>query len=207
LFEKLERTSGRRLIISHYGVPFAPRTLMRRFPWFSIANSARSGDGAECYPIQEIALPRRTNQGVTIIELAVAAALLGLIAAAALGTLAILNKNAISARILTTITEILQRNIEAADGSPFTADNIPLVLAITPSGGSVWDDDGHGDNLVTIYTSRDGTAKMTGTLRRIVQNESNAVNADIRRVTFHLDYSLYGRSLSSEMTTIRAMDH
>jgi prepilin-type N-terminal cleavage/methylation domain-containing protein len=180
---------------------------MRRFPGFSIANPARSGRGSECYPIQEIALPRRTDQGVTIIELAVAAALLGLIAAAALGTLAILNKNAVSARILTTITEILQRNIEAADGSPFTADNIPPVLAITPSGGSVWDDDGHGDNLVTIYTSRDGTAKMTGTLRRIVQNEPNAVNADIRRVTFHLDYSLYGRSLSSEMTTIRAMDH
>jgi prepilin-type N-terminal cleavage/methylation domain-containing protein len=180
---------------------------MRRFAWFSIANHAPFGHGAERYPIQDIALPGRGNRGVTIIEMAVAAALLALIAAAALGTLAILNKNAVSARILTTITEILQRNIEAAVGSPFTSSNIPPILAITPSSGSVWDDDGHGDNLVTIYTSRDGTAKMTGTLRRIVQNEPNAVNADVRRVTFHLDYSLYGRSLSSEMTTIRATDH
>ncbi len=88
----------------------------------------------------------------------------------------------------------------------FHFDNVPAILALTSSSGSVWDDDGGGDNRETIYTSRDGSAKITGTLLRIVQAESNAVSADIRRVTFHLDYTVFGRAQSFEMTTIRAMD-
>ncbi|HEY2614502.1 MAG TPA: hypothetical protein VGI42_02235 [Chthoniobacterales bacterium] len=146
------------------------------------------------------------ERGLTIIETAVGAALLGLVTASAIATLIILNKNAVSTRITTNAKEILQRNIEAAAGSPFTTNNVPPILATTGPNGAVWDDDGGGDNYVTIYSSRDGTMKMFGSLIRTVQTEANAVNADIRRVTFHLDYSLYGRPMSYEMTTIRAMD-
>lgn len=153
----------------------------------------------------QIPLPgRHLDQGMTLVEIAIGVAVLGLVAAAAIATLMVLNKNAVSTRIMTNAREIVQRNIEAAVGAPFTATSIPTILGT--AAGAVWDDDGGGDNLETIYTSRDGTAKITGTLLRTVQTEANAVGADIRRVTFHLDYSLFGRPMSYEMTTIRAMD-
>lgn len=153
----------------------------------------------------QIPLPgRHLDQGMTLVEIAIGLAVLGLVAAAAIATLMVLNKNAVSTRIMTNAREIVQRNIEGAVGAPFTSTSIPSILATAT--GAVWDDDGGGDNLETIYTSRDGTAKITGTLLRTVQTEANAVGADIRRVTFHLDYSLFGRPMSYEMTTIRAMD-
>ncbi len=142
--------------------------------------------------------------GLTIVETAIAVAILGLVAAAAIATLIILNKNATSARLMTNAREIVQRNIEAAIAAPFSTGNIPAILA--PATDAVWDDDGGGDNLETIYLSRDGTARITGTLLRTVSAETNAAGADIRRVTFHLDYSVFGRALSYEMTTLRAMD-
>lgn len=147
---------------------------------------------------------RHLDQGMTLVEIAIGVAVLGLVAAAAIATLIVLNKNAVSTRIMTNAREIVQRNIEGAVGAPFTSTSIPPILAT--ASGAVWDDDGGGDNLETIYTSRDGTAKITGTLLRTVQTEANAVGADIRRVTFHLDYSIFGRPMSYEMTTIRAMD-
>jgi prepilin-type N-terminal cleavage/methylation domain-containing protein len=149
-------------------------------------------------------LQARPEKGMTLIEIMIGIALLGLVAAAAIATLIVLNKNAVSTRLMTTAREIVQRNIETAVGSPFTSSNVPAILAI--ANNAVWDDDGGGDNLETIYTSRDGTAKVTGTLLRTVSAESNAAGADIRRVTFHLDYSVFGRPMSYEMTTIRATD-
>lgn len=158
-----------------------------------------------CLRKSRISLPsRRPDQGMTLVEIAIGVAVLGLVATTAIATLMILNKNAVSTRIMTNAREIVQRNIETAVGSPFTSSSVPAILAT--ANNAVWDDDGGGDNLETIYTSRDGTAKITGTLLRTVQTEANAVGADIRRVTFHLDYSLFGRPMSYEMTTIRAMD-
>ncbi len=146
----------------------------------------------------------RAEEGITLVEIAIGAALLGLIASSAIVSLTLLNKNAVSTRIMTNAREIVQRNIEAAIGTPFTSTNVPPILATATN--AVWDDDGGGDNLETIYTSRDGTTKVTGTLLRTVTAETNAVGADIRRVTFRLNYSLYERQLSYEMTTIRAVD-
>jgi prepilin-type N-terminal cleavage/methylation domain-containing protein len=158
-----------------------------------------------CFRKNQSPLPgRHPNQGMTLVEIAIGLAVLGLVAAAAIATLMVLNKNAVSTRIMTNAREIVQRNIEGAVGAPFTATSIPPILGT--AAGAVWDDDGGGDNLETIYTSRDGTTKITGTLLRTVQTEPNAVDADIRRVTFHLNYSLFGRPMSYEMTTIRAMD-
>jgi hypothetical protein len=147
-----------------------------------------------------------SESGMTIVEIAIGAALLALVATGAFASLIVLNRNAVKTRIMTNAKEIVQRNIETAVGLPFTAASIPPILATTSTSGAVWDDDGGGDNLETIYVSRDGTQKMTGTLLRTVQSEPNAVNADLRRVTFHLDYSIFGKSASYEMTTIRAPD-
>lgn len=141
---------------------------------------------------------------MTIVEIAVGAALLGLVAATAIATLIILNKNAVSTRIMTNAREIVQRNIEAAIGTPFTSGSTPPILATATN--IPWDEGIPGNNPITIYTSRDDTAKVTGTLFRTVQTEPNAIGADVRRVTFRLAYTLVGRSMSYEMTTIRAVD-
>lgn len=148
---------------------------------------------------------------MTLVEIAIAVALLGLIAAAAIAALTVLNKNAASARLMSNAREIVQRNIEAAIGSPFTSSTEPDILKTTSASGSAWDETG-GSSPVTIYSSRDGTGtNVQGTLTRIVTAESNTPGADIRRVTFRLDYpptpqTLFGRRFSYQMTTIRAMD-
>ena len=149
---------------------------------------------------------KHRESGLTFVEIAVSVALLGVVFATVLGTLIVLNRNASSTRLMTNVREIVQRNIETAVGVPFTTSNIPSVLAITPAGGQAWDEGVAGNNPVTIYTSRDGTMKVTGTLLRIVTAEANSLSADIRRVTFRLSYTIYGRNLSYELTTIRAKD-
>lgn len=146
------------------------------------------------------------RQGFALVEIAISVALLGLVSASALVTLISLNKNAVSTRLMTTVREVVQRNIETAVGVPWTSSSTPSILAITSATGSSWDEGISGNNPIPIYISRDGTSKITGTLVRIVTSEPNTPSADIRRVTFRLNYALYGRNLSYEMTTIRAMD-
>jgi hypothetical protein len=147
-----------------------------------------------------------SERGMTIIEIAIGGALLALVATGAFASLIVLNRNAVRTRLMTNAKEIVQRNIETAVGLPFTATSVPPILATTSTSGAIWDDDGGGDNLETIYISRDGTQKMTGTLLRTIRPEANTANADVRRVTFHLDYSIFGKAASYEMTTIRAPD-
>ena len=144
------------------------------------------------------------DKGLTIVEIAIAVAVIGILAASAFTTLATLNKSAGDTRLMTNASEIVQRNIEAAQGAPFTTANIPPILAFATN--AVWDDDGGGDNLVNIYTTRSGAAQVKGTLLRTVTAEPNAAGADVRRVTFRLNYTISGRALSYEMTTIRAKD-
>ena len=143
---------------------------------------------------------------MTIVEITIGAGLLALVATGALASLIVLNRNAVRTRIMTNAKEIVQRNIETAVGLPFSSTEEPAILATTSTSGAVWDDDGGGDNLETIYVSRDGKLTMTGTLLRTVRPEPNAPNADVRRVTFRLDYSLLGKAASYTMTTIRAPD-
>jgi type II secretory pathway pseudopilin PulG len=152
-------------------------------------------------------LQRRAEHGMTLAEITIGTALLGLVAATALTCLTVLNKNAVSSRVLSNAREIVQRNLEAAVGCPFTPTIEPDILKITTSTGTPWDEAG-GSSQVTIYTSRDGTEPiLKGTLTRTVVAEANPpTNADIRRVKFHLDYTLFSRPLSYEMTTIRAID-
>ncbi len=152
-------------------------------------------------------MPRlRSVRGMTIVEIAIGLALLGLVAAGAFASLISLNKNAVRTRILTNAKEVVQRNIETAMSLPLSSTSVPSILAPTGASGSVWDDDGGGDNLVNIYTSRDGTQTIKGTLTRIVLTEPNDAGADIRRVTFRLDYTMFGRLSSYQITTLRSVD-
>jgi prepilin-type N-terminal cleavage/methylation domain-containing protein len=59
---------------------------------------------------------RHLDRGMTLVEIAIGVAVLGLVAAAAIATLMVLNKNAVSTRIMTNAREIVQRNIEGAVG-------------------------------------------------------------------------------------------
>lgn len=146
---------------------------------------------------------------LTLVEIAIAVALLGLVAAAAIAALMSLNRNALAARVMASAREVVQRNIENAIAAPFNSSTEPNILTVTGGSGVVWDDSG-GTGTVNVYTSRDGSTSVTGTLKRIVVAETNSVSADLRRVTFHLDYpasgTFLGRKFSYEMTTIRAMD-
>ena len=164
----------------------------------------RAGNGP--HKMQLLAARPSSDAAMTIVEIAIGMALLGLVAAAAIAALTVLNKNAASTRVMSNAREIVQRNVEAAMGSPFTSSTEPNILKITSTSGSTWDDAG-GTGQVTIYTSRDGTGPMVqGTLTRTVTTEANTPSADIRRVQFRLSYSLFNRPMTYQMTTIRAMD-
>jgi hypothetical protein len=83
----------------------------------------------------------------------------------------------------------------------------PAVLALTSTSGSVYDEDGDGDNNVKIALQSNGTTGLfNGTLTRIVTAEANSAGADIRRITSRIDYSVGSRPSSFSMTTLRATD-
>lgn len=118
-----------------------------------------------------------------------------------------LNNKAAQMRTLNNARAIVQRNIDTALGVPFSATQQPAILAPTSTSGSVFDDDGGGDNLVTILTPKTNAGMtLKGTLTRIVTAQANADGADIRRVTFRIDYTIRGRAYSYGMTTLRGSD-
>ena len=164
----------------------------------------RNQIGPQVFSERSMHFKAQAQSGLTIVEIAIAVAVIGLLAASAFTTLATLNKSASSTRLMTNVVEIVQRNIETAQGASFTSTNIPPILGFATN--AIWDDDGGGDDLVTIYSTRNGMAVVKGTLLRTVTAEPNAAGADIRRVTFRLNYTISGRNLSYEMTTLRAKD-
>ena len=84
----------------------------------------------------------------------------------------------------------------------FPQSSPPTILSYTP--GQVWDDDGGFDNTIQIAAQDNGTLIVaTGTLTRIVTAVLNADGADIRQITFRLDYSYGGRSQSISCTRRR----
>jgi hypothetical protein len=134
---------------------------------------------------------------------------MGLVAmcgAAGIISLIQLNKKAVAVRTLNNARAVVQRNIDNALGVPFSITVQPAILGITTASGAVYDDDGGGDNLVNIVIPRSTGAVVKGTLTRIVLAEANADGADIRRITFRVDYTLRSRPYTFSMTTLRAMD-
>lgn len=136
--------------------------------------------------------------------------LIMLVALSTTQTFLVSNRHAATNRVLTAARTIVQRNLDTAMALRFDADNVPAVLAITGGTGAVTDDDGGGDGLVNILVQKTTTTSTTlvkGTMTRIVTAEPNPPqNADIRRVTFRLNYQFQRRNFVVEMTALRAID-
>lgn len=148
-----------------------------------------------------------SSRAFSIIQALMAMAIVVIAGMASVQTLVLTNRKAASMRTLNNARAIVQRNIDTALGVPFSAIQQPAVLALTSTGGAVYDEDGDGDNNVKIALQSNGTTGLVnGTLTRIVTAEPNSAGADIRRITFRIDYTLRSRASSFSMTTLRATD-
>ena len=140
-------------------------------------------------------------------ESMVAAAILALVIVGTSQALLVANRLAAAARVLTAARSVVQRNIDTALTSTFTQASTPAILATTPATGTVWDDDGGGDNTVQISVEDNNTAIVaTGVLTRTVVALANSDNAPILQVTFSLTYTYRGRAVTIAMTTMRSRD-
>ncbi|MDB6175223.1 MAG: hypothetical protein JWL59_4534 [Chthoniobacteraceae bacterium] len=144
--------------------------------------------------------------GSSLVEILVAVTLIGIAAAGTLQTMSILNRNAASIRLLTNAREIVARNIDTTLSESWSASNQPAILALTPASGSVYEDDVTLDNEVAVATQSDGVDLVRGVLTRTVVAVPNAVNADVRRIKFQINYSYRGRDFTYALTTMRAID-
>ena len=137
----------------------------------------------------------------------IAAILIGLVAVGSVQAIGVLNLNAASNRIITNARVIVQRNIDKALSITCSKNSVPAVLAITPAAGVIFDDDGGTVNIVTVVLQGSSNVQLVqGTLTRIVTAVTNADSADIRQVTFRLDYTYRSRAYSYALTTMRAID-
>jgi len=139
-------------------------------------------------------------------EFMIAAAVIGLIVIASTQALLISNRLAAASRVLTGARAVLQRNIDTALTTTFTQASEPAILAVT-TGPQVWDDDGGADNTVQIAVQdNNGIILAKGALTRNVVKLANSDNADIRQITFSLNYTYLGRNVTMAMSTIRSRD-
>lgn len=150
---------------------------------------------------------RGRPQGFTLVQVMVASAIIVIVGLASVQALVLMNRKAAVMRTLNNARAVVQRNIDTAMGVPYTTTLEPPILALTPTSGSVYDDDGGGDNLVNVALLRNGTtAWVKGTLTRTVIAETNPESAVLRRVTFSLTYTYRGRPYNYSMTTLRTQD-
>ena len=148
-----------------------------------------------------------TCAGLLLAESMIAAAILAILIVGTSQALLTANRLASASRILTGARAVLQRNIDTALASTFTQTSTPAILQITPAGGSLYDDDGGFDNAIQIAVQDNGTAVVaSGTLTRTVLAITNADNAEIRNITFRLQYTYRGRPQDLSMSTIRSRD-
>jgi hypothetical protein len=124
-----------------------------------------------------------------------------------IGSMVLINRQAFLSRLHTNARMAVQRNIDQALGEKFTDQTTPSILAITAAAGEVWDDDGGGDNKVTLIV-RDGTTTplASGVVTRRVLSIANANGADVRSVEFTIAYDYRGRSYNFRLQTTRARD-
>ncbi|MEQ1854268.1 MAG: hypothetical protein ABMA01_22085 [Chthoniobacteraceae bacterium] len=152
-------------------------------------------------------LRSKTSRGVMLAEAMVAAGVIVIVMLGATHALITANRLAAASRVFTGARAIVQRNIDTALTVSFTRASQPPILEPTLAGVQTWDDDGGADNKVQIAVQENGTYVLaTGTLTRLVTPVANAEGADIRQVTFRLEYLYAGRTQSVSMTTMRSMD-
>src|SRR6185369_15647392 len=88
--------------------------------------------------------------GFTLVQVMIATAIIVIVGLASVQALVLMNRKAATMRTLNNARAVVQRNIDTAMGVPFTTSLEPPILAITTSSGSVYDDDGGGDNMVNV---------------------------------------------------------
>ena len=152
-----------------------------------------------------LAMRRKGQRGFTIAEVIISAIVIAVVYISATQTVMLANRRSAAARLRTNARVIVERNIDQALAAPFgTATSVPAILGTTSPAGVTYDDDGNGDNKVNLMVQdTGGPTLIDGTLTRIVTAVANPEGADIRRVTFHLDYMFRGRAYTYEMTTLR----
>jgi hypothetical protein len=149
----------------------------------------------------------RSCAGILLAEALVAAGVLALVIVGGTHALLTANRLAAASRVLTGARAVIQRNIDTALTVTFSQASQPTILAPTLNGPERYDDDGGFDNTVQIAVQDNGTLVVaSGTLWRTVTAVANADNADIRQVTFRLDYTYQGRAQSISMSTMRSID-
>lgn len=150
--------------------------------------------------------PRRMR-GFTLIEVVVAATILCVVALVSIQAMLLSNRWAATSRLKTNARTVVQRNIDRALTLPFSASQVPALLAITSASGEVYDDDTTNNGLVEVMVqTAGGTVIVPGTLTRTVTAVTNTENADIRRVTFSVAYTYRNRSHTYQMETLRTRD-
>jgi hypothetical protein len=161
-----------------------------------------------CHDIErEYARSRMSGAGFAIMEVMIAAILVGVVAIGSVQTLDRLNRNASTNRVITNARAIVQRNVEMALSVTCSKTAIPSILAYTSSAGAVYDDDGGAANVVTIAQQGSSTVELArGRLTRIVTAVENVEDADIRKIVFRLDYTYLGRNHSYSLSSMRAID-
>lgn len=175
----------------------------------SISNTKHSPDATATRTQSPLGTFKRLRKckAIMLAETMVAAAVLAMVIVGTSHALLIANRLAAASRVLTGARAVLQRNIDTALASTFTQSTVPAILAITPASGQSYDDDGGFDNTIQIAVQDNGTAVVaSGTLTRTVVAIANADNADVRKVTFRLQYTYRGRSQLLSMSTIRSRD-
>jgi hypothetical protein len=149
----------------------------------------------------------RSSAGILLAEAMVAAGVLALVIIGGTHALLTANRLAAASRVWTGARAVVQRNIDTALTVTFSKGSVPAILAMTSSAGQTWDDDGGFDNTVQIAVQDNGTLIVAaGTVTRTVTAVANADNADIRQITFRLDYTYQGRANSVSMSTMRSVD-
>ena len=172
-----------------------------------ISESATRTAASPAVPGLRALARRRKSAGFTVIQAVVAMGVIAVSGAASMMALVQLNNKAAAMRTLNNARAVLQRNIDTALSVAFSPTQQPAVLAITSATGSVYEDETDGDNLVTIVTPKSsGGTTVKGTLTRIVTAQANSDGADIRRITFRIDYAIRGRAYTYSMTTLRGSD-
>jgi hypothetical protein len=160
---------------------------------------------------KKLHLSRQGAAGFALVELIVALALLTLIVVSSTQALVQANRQSAAMRMLTAARGIVQRNIDTALTVTWNSSVEPAILVVTPNSGSLYDDDAppasNTDNVVQIAVMQDGTtATVPGQLWRTVTPIANPENAQIRQVTFRLNYTYLSRQYSVQMVTVRAID-
>lgn len=146
----------------------------------------------------------RWQGAYTMMEVLAATLILLVVGIAGTRSLAVINQRAAMSRVRVNARAAVERNIARVLSAPFDT-TTPAILNTTSASGEVYDDDGGGDNKISLLVQdTGGTAVIFGTMTRIVTAVANSQGVDIRRVTFRIAYQMRGRDYTYEATTIRA---